>query len=373
MTIYFRKSLSAGPFRVNFSSHGVGASVGIKGLRVGTGPRGHYVQAGLGGIYYRTAFGRPPRNDPPSTPKPVHGGPRRSEVVDERVRMVDIESGDVGHMRSESFDAFLAELNDRRARAPLTLPVMLILAAITAVVAASGSVLWILPAIAMLPALLMLRRIDARRRITVIAYDLRGPIEDAYSALCESFDHLMSCAGKWHIPSAGRVTDMRTWKRNAGASNLVNRTDTALSYELPAEIKSNLKAPALKVGRQVLHFLPDVVLVQDGRRLGGIAYDQLEAHVTRSRFIEAGRPPRDATVVEHAWQHPNKNGGPDRRFSSNRRLPVCLYGSIWLRSGTGLEELVEFSVPEKAERFARSLGTLAAAVSSTGHITLERS
>ncbi|RVA15894.1 DUF4236 domain-containing protein, partial [Mesorhizobium sp. M7A.F.Ca.CA.002.05.1.1] len=42
MGFYVRKSISAGPFRFNFSSGGVGASVGVQGLRIGTGPRGHY-------------------------------------------------------------------------------------------------------------------------------------------------------------------------------------------------------------------------------------------------------------------------------------------------------------------------------------------
>ncbi|RVB09049.1 DUF4236 domain-containing protein, partial [Mesorhizobium sp. M7A.F.Ca.CA.004.05.1.1] len=52
MGFYVRKSISAGPFRFNFSSGGVGASVGVQGLRIGTGPRGHYIHAGVGGLYY---------------------------------------------------------------------------------------------------------------------------------------------------------------------------------------------------------------------------------------------------------------------------------------------------------------------------------
>lgn len=47
MPCYIRNSISAGPFRFNFSKGGVGVSVGVKGLRVGTGPRGHYVQGAV--------------------------------------------------------------------------------------------------------------------------------------------------------------------------------------------------------------------------------------------------------------------------------------------------------------------------------------
>ncbi len=37
---YFRRSVKFGPLRLNFSKSGVGYSYGVKGLRVGTGPRG---------------------------------------------------------------------------------------------------------------------------------------------------------------------------------------------------------------------------------------------------------------------------------------------------------------------------------------------
>jgi hypothetical protein len=53
MTFYIRKSISAGPFRFNLSKSGIGVSTGIKGLRVGMGPRGNYIHMGRNGLYYR--------------------------------------------------------------------------------------------------------------------------------------------------------------------------------------------------------------------------------------------------------------------------------------------------------------------------------
>lgn len=52
MGIYTRKAISVGPFRFNLSKSGVGISVGVKGFRVGMGPRGNYVHMGRGGLYY---------------------------------------------------------------------------------------------------------------------------------------------------------------------------------------------------------------------------------------------------------------------------------------------------------------------------------
>ena len=53
---YLRKSLNLGPIRINLSKSGLGMSAGVKGLRVGTGPRGKYLHAGREGLYYRTSL-----------------------------------------------------------------------------------------------------------------------------------------------------------------------------------------------------------------------------------------------------------------------------------------------------------------------------
>ena len=53
MGLYLKKSFRAGPFRLNISKSGVGVSAGIKGARIGVGPRGSYVHAGRNGLYYR--------------------------------------------------------------------------------------------------------------------------------------------------------------------------------------------------------------------------------------------------------------------------------------------------------------------------------
>jgi Protein of unknown function (DUF4236) len=57
MGYYIRKSKKVGPFRLNLSKSGIGASVGVRGFRVGTGPRGNYVHAGRNGLYYRKQWG----------------------------------------------------------------------------------------------------------------------------------------------------------------------------------------------------------------------------------------------------------------------------------------------------------------------------
>lgn len=53
MGLYLKKSFRAGPVRLNLSKSGLGLSAGVKGARVGCGPRGTYVHAGRNGLYYR--------------------------------------------------------------------------------------------------------------------------------------------------------------------------------------------------------------------------------------------------------------------------------------------------------------------------------
>jgi hypothetical protein len=51
---FLRKSIRLGPLRLNLSKRGLGASVGVKGLRAGIDASGKpYAAGGRGGIYFR--------------------------------------------------------------------------------------------------------------------------------------------------------------------------------------------------------------------------------------------------------------------------------------------------------------------------------
>jgi len=52
---FFRRAVRLGPVRFNFSARGVGASIGVRGLRVGQNARGKNYIFGSpgGGLYYR--------------------------------------------------------------------------------------------------------------------------------------------------------------------------------------------------------------------------------------------------------------------------------------------------------------------------------
>lgn len=53
---YLRKGFNFGPLRLNLSKSGLGYSFGVRGARIGVGPRGNYVRLCHGGVYYQKYF-----------------------------------------------------------------------------------------------------------------------------------------------------------------------------------------------------------------------------------------------------------------------------------------------------------------------------
>ena len=361
MPFYFRKSVSAGPFRFNFSQSGVGISVGVKGFRVGTGPRGHYIRAGAGGLYYQATLGgdrqdRSYATNPVTTSVPPVGYVQSHEP---NVQMLRVSSAAVSAMTDERYVDLLAEMNEKQARISLAALIGGGAFALTLIASANlGVVALVIGSVISCAGAVVGARLDATRRSVVAMYDLQPDAADAYEAMTTAFDRLAACASKWHIDSGGAVRDIHTWKRNAGASTLLDKRPTEMGYALPRVLKTNITPPMIKVGKETLYFLPDLVLVTHAASVGAVAYDVLRISWQDSRFIEEGSVPRDARIVGETWKHPNKNGGPDRRFANNVRIPICLYESIHLTSNNGLNELVQISVSGLAAPFEAAINRL---------------
>jgi hypothetical protein len=161
----------------------------------------------------------------------------------------------------------------------------------------------------------------------------------------------------WHIEASGRTQD---WKRNAGASNLIRRSPISPTLSRPPRVECNLEVPTIPAGLQTLYFFPDRLLVYDRTRVGAVAYRDLKVDAGVTRFIESDAVPSDSMLVDRTWRFVNKKGGPDRRFSNNRELPILQYGVLHFTSGSGLNELFNFSASKKHEAFISALAGMAA-------------
>lgn len=360
MGFYIRKALRVGPLRFNLSKSGVGVSAGIKGLRLGTGPRGNYVHMGRAGLYFRKSLNVPGGRAAgrPDTPQLLPSEPAHlGEPLGTVGPLQDVESASVHQMVDASSAELLREMNEKRKKARL-LPGAIVLSIIVVLLLIVGSVpVWLVVlfgALAVGVCWLIFMK-DELRKTTVILYDLEPEVETAYARLHDAFGVLRSCSRTWHIEARG---DVRDRKYHAGASGVVKRKQVTLSTGAPPFVKANIEVPLVPVGRQVLAFMPDRLLVFDSAAVGAISYSDLALDVGESQFVEEEAVPQDATVVGKTWRYVNKKGGPDRRFKDNREIPICAYEQIHLSSTTGLNEVIQASRRGASTTLSQALSSI---------------
>jgi len=394
---YIRKSISAGPFRFNLSKSGVGLSVGVRGLRFGTGPRGNYVRAGIGGFYYSQSLG-PARRSSPSRSRNLESSELsqsqpRPRVVSDDVQMIEIESGLVQRMTDSSARHVIDQINENHKKVRLSRLLSIPFIAISAVafftlpsgakrIAAAqavtpkvdnlhpiishaissniGPMHWGAIAIFAVAVVgwMIGRWFDNFRRATVLFYDFDADVLSYYENFVTAFNNLCGCDGVWHLQSSGKIDNLTQWKRNAGASALVTRKQITGRLGLPSALKCNIDVPMLPLRNRAMYFFPDFVLMVEGKNVGGINYENLKTKVEQSSFIETGRVPKDAEILSKTWLHPNKKGGPDKRFASNRQYPVCDYESILFETQSGLLEQIQYSKRGLGKEFDQALDYL---------------
>ncbi|MGH3927621.1 MAG: hypothetical protein ACRDTT_32965, partial [Pseudonocardiaceae bacterium] len=129
----------------------------------------------------------------------------------------------------------------------------------------------------------------------------------------------------------------------------------------PTHLSSNIAVPSLATARRSVYLLPDRVLVRDGRQYADVAYENLRSLATVQQFIEDGAVPSDSLVLGHTWQYVNVKGGPDRRFTNNRQLPILQYGRLTLSGEGGYSATFDFSNPRASSELAEALPGMAVA------------
>lgn len=350
MGLYLKKSLSVGPLRFNFSKSGIGISTGIPGFRIGMGPRGNYVHMGRGGLYYRATI-----HSQASTYKlPIQQDSYEDIPSGTHGQLEEIESAHVSQLNDSSSSELLNELNSKQKKKKLW-PVfaiifgMIFLFGIASDISEWIIISWLLLGI-MVTYAFSIR--DILNKSVVLFYEFDSEMEFAYKQLHKTASKLAESAAVWHIESSGKVYDK---KYHAGASNLVSRNKTFIKKASPPYVKTNIETVSIGVGRQILHFFPDRILVYDTEGVGAVGYSDLSVDIAQSRFIEDESVPIDAKIVDRTWKHVNKNGGPDKRFKDNKELPICMYENITLSSKSGLNELIQISGCGYGDEFSRAI------------------
>jgi len=203
---------------------------------------------------------------------------------------------------------------------------------------------------------------NAAKRMSRLFYELDETQRQKFSTVQQAIAHLSKSERIWRIDADTATSD---WKRNAGASSLVRRTSIGVGNSYPPRVETNVSVPSVNTGRIRLFFLPDLILVLQDGRFGGVSYADFRVQQSSTRFIENGYVAADTTVVGRTWRYVNKDGGPDRRFNNNVQLPILQYGVLVLASSKGLNIHLQTSSLQQGMAFANCWRTFAERPSSS--------
>jgi len=354
--------------RINLSGRGASVSLGVRGFHYTIGSKGTRVTAGVPGTglswtqYTPYAQNSRIKAAKPNSFAPIHsGGPPITPSAGD-VDLVPIVSAPAQQINAFSTSELAPILNNvhRRLRvAPFV--IIACLCVLAATVSFGDQILFALAALHAAIFVLAAVLLDRYRRSLKIVYTWDSDAQRIASSLSESLGELGRCAALWSIASQGDTSD---WKRNAGATKLVERERIYIQSKKPVCIRGVAKFPVIKLGAGQLFFLPDAALIVTTDSVAALHYADLNISNHPTRFVEAESIPSDAKVVGETWRFVAKNGGPDRRFNFNKRLPVCLYGEMDFHSAGGLNGRIQFSNSTAGDRFARLVSELAAASTS---------
>jgi hypothetical protein len=336
---------------MSLSGSGLGISAGVPGFRVGTGPRGNYVRVGLGGVSYRATGRGAARHAAPRAAMP---SPSTTPTV-ALVPMEDATRLPVQDLQPTDADDLVEQLRVASGRKALWPWVAAVVILLTAALGAIGIAVLVIG----IPLVAWMRLRDKARKSVVVFYD----VTDAPAARFEGLVQLMqvpaSSAKVWLLEQSGQVRSTYQFKTNSGASAIVDRSSgSAATSTSPRPLVTNVPVPTLQSGRHSVHFLPDRLLVREGKTWYGLPYTALSVTGSTQRFIESGSVPADSRQVDTTWQYVNVRGGPDRRYKDNRQLPVLEYGRLTLSSPTGLYLAWDFSKQEAAHVLSSGLNAM---------------
>ncbi len=208
---------------------------------------------------------------------------------------------------------------------------------------------------------LWLRHVEKARKLTVLFYEPDDAVAKQFESLSGALRHLAQVRKLKTIISTSTYRDT---KYTGGAVQAHRFGPCDVNYKGLRNILTNVEIPVLACDKISFAFYPDRVLLKQNRNIGAIRYENLMVTTGPFKFNEKSVVPADATVIGNTWQYVNQDGGPDKRFKLNRKIPVCRYQYLRLSSKDGLEVQLMSS---KEDAFTQFAVTLKAMAETTAH------
>lgn len=348
MGISFAKSVKMGAVRFNFSGSGIGVSIGIPGLRIGSGPSGAYISGGMAGFRYRKSLGSSsaiastrPRLQLTEAPRGAGRAPDGTSAPtgEENIEAtLTHDTKNVLELQDSTHDDLLRSINEQRRKVDHW-PFFAGAGFLLVLLVGNQRPDWPIWAFGSLVGSACVATAwaywrDRIRKVTVLFFQPDANAQQMFGAIVGA---VQSCGHICKLKSVASTSRYRDARYSAGAAQGVSFAEASMWLGQAPGIVANVDVPILKAGKTSLAFYPDRILAFQGKAVGAIEYKNLIIESVSTRFIEHETIPPDAEVIDRTWQYVNKKGGPDRRFKNNKELPICRYNELNLSTGDGLD------------------------------------
>lgn len=196
-----------------------------------------------------------------------------------------------------------------------------------------------------------------RKRIRLI-YEMDTDLTIYHKKLIQSFNEIFDVSVVWQKTT---VQQSENRKYSSGASRIVDRIKikSMKKNQRPTpSIITNVKVPYLGLRGIDLFFFPERLILRRGNRFASVLYKNLKIKEDSTHFVESGRIPKDAEIVDGTWKYVNKDGSPDLRFRNNRELPVCQYSEYHFWCLSGINEVIMTSKIGGLHEFVKTLSNI---------------
>jgi len=372
MGLRFRKSLRLLPgVRLNFSKSGVSASIGHAPFTVNLSSRGLMTTASLPGtgISFRNQSGAI-RQILPSQARPLDLPPQADLPPN-----AEIQSAAPDEVTSEGLAAFLKllqEANEERR------------AIKSALADAEDEESRLTTRYEKRRSGFLLKRLfpsqtsrfkDEADEATASVHELREQCQratiqteiqvpeglvQAYAKVRDAFQALLQARAIWDVTSE-REVDVR--RERSSSTRAISRERVRFEYGRSDILSYPDEVPVLRNrnGGDLFLYPAFILVAESPTTFGLVDFRDLRIAYRAVRFTESEEVQSDAAKVGTTWLKVNADGSPDKRFRENRELPVVAYGSLELRSGSGLNEEYQVSNEKLAGDFGTALKNLIAA------------
>lgn len=339
MGLRYRKSINlGGGFRVNLSKSGVGYSWGTKGYRVtkkaGGGVRKTYSIPGTG-ISWVEDGGNKKR-----TAGVKAGSYQQPMITEQQNVLYQASEADVKHLVTDNSQDFIDAIKKYS-----SIRTGLIWGSVISLLLTPGTPFFIIFFMAAIGGLIYL---SASKKINV-EYEFDDYGMRRIQMMDQAMSALINNSGTWQVNTIQANSSTKT---NAGAARSVEKKPVKFLKKKPFFLKTDATCYYIKLLKDDVYILPDRLIVKGKKGWGVVEYSEMHIDVGNVIFIENGVTPKDAEIVGHTWQYVNKNGSPDKRYSNNRQLPKCNYGTLAFKSETGLNVIIYISNVNNARQFS---------------------